>query len=171
MKTFKAAVQGHEHQKAMMLTSFWQLFDYYNQEMLLISKHRKCDLILVQIIKSFNVSIGFVIGGKHVQLTPTRVTKIFGIPCVGERLDIFNNYSRKDKFLLKNFTSRGQLQKTQVELAINTVKATEDVAKLICIMLCSSLFFPNTRTSSTWFLAKCLVSTKEMNKYNWALTI
>ncbi|KAM7497457.1 hypothetical protein LguiA_021871 [Lonicera macranthoides] len=166
------------HVNSMMNTPFYRLFNMYNQGFVATTKHRKSDLDIVRIIRCYNAPTGtFVFGGKHVKLTPTWVTKIFGVPCLGDRIDISGN-QQVDTGIQSNFSlSRGQLQKTHVEreivskLKLVNTTDVDRVAQLMCVLLCNSVFFLNTGTSIPWFLAKLMSSIDEMNKYNWALAI
>ncbi|KAM7460278.1 hypothetical protein LguiA_035796 [Lonicera macranthoides] len=86
---FKAGGLESVHVNSMMNTPFYALFDMYNQGLVQTTKHRKSDLDIIRIIRCYHAPTGtFVFGGKHVKLTPTWVTKIFGVPCLGDRIDI-----------------------------------------------------------------------------------
>ena len=175
---FKAGGLNSKHVNSMMNTPFFAMFDMYNQGLMPLSKHRKSDLDLVRIIRCYNVETGtFVFGGKHVRLSPTWVTKIFGIPCMGERIDISGNHPVETGLINKGIINRGQLQKTQIEREIvsrlksDCNEEVDRVTQLMCILLCNSIFFPNTGTAIPWFLAKLMSSIEKMVKYNWALAI
>ena len=165
MGLFKAGGLNDAHVNSMMNTPFFALFDMYDQGLVPISKHRKSDMDLVRIIRCYNVESGtFVFGGKHVRLTPTWVTKIFGIPCMGERIDITGNQPMDSGILSNCIVSRGQLQKTQVEreiisrLKLESAEEVDRVTQLLCILMCNSIFFPNTGIAIPGFLAKLMGS-------------
>ena len=171
MVLLKAGGLSSQHISCMQQTPFWQLFDMYNQGCVSLNKHRKSDFDIVRIIKCYDVKTGtFVFGGKHVRLTPMWVSRIFGIPCSGDIIDITGKEDTTFSHVPSSVVKRGQLQKTSTEHSISMrlnhreKPEIEKVTNLICLLICNTLFFPSTGTSIPWFIAKVLVNVDVMSK-------
>ncbi|CAL5364858.1 unnamed protein product [Camellia sinensis] len=137
-------------------------------------KSRKSDDDVVAIIQCYNEKTkAFTVGKKNLTFTTNDVTLIFGLQ--GGKGAMSLRYSKKPKsaFLRRRFPKDTRL--TGLVLKNALVKAMKgkqptnykDVAIIVILYLCLTLFFITSENSIWWIFIKYVEPLESMKQYDW----
>ena len=138
------------HFIALQRTPFWHLFEAFVTKR--VNVRRKRDEITAHMIKQYKPTAqAFRIGGVDVKINPFDVSVIFGI--INGDVPINLSYIQKKEisFIQRRFAKDSQIKISKIKTAIaeaslgNTKEDIEDVARLLCLLLCGSFFFRKWR--------------------------
>ncbi|CAL5353985.1 unnamed protein product [Camellia sinensis] len=141
-------------------------------------KCRKLDDDVVAIIQRYNEKTkAFTIGKKNLTFTTNDVTLIFGLE--GGQGAMSLRYSKKSNtpFLKRRLPKETRLTGLVLKKAlVKTMKGKQphdfkDVAIIVILYLCLTLFFATSGNSIGWVFIKYVEPLKSMKKYNWPKAI
>ncbi|KAI8555271.1 hypothetical protein RHMOL_Rhmol05G0162100 [Rhododendron molle] len=127
------------------------------------------------ILKQYRENRQFLIGSKLVELRVSDIHLIFAI--ISGKKKVSGLYCSRNKV---KFVRRKDLQIldrqgiknliTEQLLKSNKKKDVQDVARLVCLFLCATLFFTSSATLS-WVYVKHMDDWNKMKNYDWGTTI
>lgn len=166
-----------KHIDVLRKTPFWLVIDACRNKKLEGSVCEKKDDFIEKIIASYSGKGCFKIGGKIIKLVKEEVKLIFGIQCGEERMEVIYASKQDIDFVKRNKLKGAKLTATTIKKMILTKanssrkQDVEDVARLVCMFLCVSLFFPTSGSTLSWSHVSILDDLEEMKNYDWANAI
>ncbi|KAF7136450.1 hypothetical protein RHSIM_Rhsim08G0151400 [Rhododendron simsii] len=159
-------------------TPFWHLINAFIEEKVKSEHCRKFDEVVVKIVKSYDANTRtFTLGNKHVKLEREDVKLIFGITCGNEEID--QGYCKKedvqlvvkwkikekrlDTSIIKKLLKEKQNSKLEEDM--------DDIARLLCLSLCGTLFFSTSRTTINWVYVRYMKDLNTIKQFDWTETI
>ncbi|KAG5521455.1 hypothetical protein RHGRI_033873 [Rhododendron griersonianum] len=138
-------------------TPFWNLINAFIEQKVKSDHCRKFDEVVVKIVESYDANTRtFRLGNKHVMLEREDVKLIFGISCGNEEIN--QGYCKKedvqlavkwkikekrlDTSIIKKLLKDKQNSKLEEDM--------DDIARLLCLFLCETLFFSTSGTTINW---------------------
>ncbi|KAF7151694.1 hypothetical protein RHSIM_Rhsim02G0117900 [Rhododendron simsii] len=158
--------------------SFWHLINAFIEEKVKSDHCRKFDEVVVKIIESYDANIRtFRLGNKHVKLEREDVKLIFGISCRNEEIN--QGYCKKedvqlavkwkikgirlDTSIIKNLLQEKQSSKLEEDV--------DDIARLLCLFLCGTLFFSISGTTINWVYIRYMEYLNKIEQFDWVEAI
>ncbi|KAI8546097.1 hypothetical protein RHMOL_Rhmol07G0089700 [Rhododendron molle] len=135
-------------------TPFWHLINAFIEEKVKSDHCRKFDEVVAKIVESYDANTRtFRLGNKHVKLEREDVKLIFGISCGNEEIN--QGYCKKeDVQLAAKWKIKGKKLDTSIIKKLLTEKQDsrleddmDDIARLLCLFLCGTLFFSTIESS------------------------
>ncbi|KAM7474760.1 hypothetical protein LguiB_022003 [Lonicera macranthoides] len=140
--------------------------------------YSKSDKALMKLIRCFDKDErAFRIGGRVVEFTPMHVSQMLGLPNNGIQLKLHTKEGMKADYGKRYFAGLRQLDLTHVKHALKLiVRGTSeenifDTVRLICLYLCTTLFFANTGNSVAWFIHNWMDDLDKMSSYGWSQVV
>ncbi|KAE9461907.1 hypothetical protein C3L33_06228, partial [Rhododendron williamsianum] len=161
------------HKEVLKRTPFWRLFDAIIQGRLTPNQCRKSDKLIVKIIEAYDhATRKFRLGGKYVGLTRNDIGNIFGI-CSGKEAvglkygsrDEVNMVARR-KLHHKRLTTPTMKKLLETYVLGNDTDDIKDVARLLCLYVCHTLFFPHS-TTVKWVYLERIENLEKLMEYDW----
>ncbi|CAL5325688.1 unnamed protein product [Camellia sinensis] len=155
-------------------TPFWYLIQALTTGRMDPKKSRKSDDDVVAIIQCYNEKIkAFTVGKKNLTFTTNDMTLIFGFE--GGKGVMSLRYSKKPKsaFLRRRFQKdtrlTGPVLKNALVKAMKGKQPTDfkDVAIIVTLYLCLTLFFARSGNSIGWVFIKYVEPLESMKQYDW----
>ncbi|KAI8556181.1 hypothetical protein RHMOL_Rhmol05G0232000 [Rhododendron molle] len=127
------------------------------------------------ILRQYKGNGQFLIGSKLVELRASDIQFIFGIICGNKKVSGLSCSKNKVKFARKKGLQRLDQQGikhliSEELLKSNKKQDVQDVARLVCLFLCVTLFFTSSATLS-WVYVKHMDDWNEMKNYDWGTAI
>ncbi|KAH7846886.1 hypothetical protein Vadar_019330 [Vaccinium darrowii] len=117
---------------------------------------RKSDKLIIKIIETYDpVKDKFRLGKIYLEITKADMVRVFGINCGDEFVSLRSGCTEAIKFIARREIEETQMTTTSVkQLLIEYVlkdefEYVEDVARLLCLFLSHTFFFP-TGTTVKW---------------------
>ena len=135
---------------------------------------KKSDYVIWKIVASYNGEGHFNVVGKLVTVTREDIILIFGIRCGTQPFPdtmvrrsnlpfVKRRHLKQEKFSAKNMKNMiSELISSQRKQDI------EDLVRLVCMVLCVTLFFPTSGTSISWSHVALLEDFDKMLEFDWA---
>ncbi|KAF7112609.1 hypothetical protein RHSIM_RhsimUnG0211900 [Rhododendron simsii] len=156
-------------------TPFWHLINAFIEEKVKSDHCRKFDEVVVKIVESYDAEARtFRLGNKHVKLEREDVKLIFGISCGNEEIN--QGYCKKedvqlavkwkikgkrlDTSIIKNLLKEKQNSKLEED--------ADDIARLLCLFLCGTLFFSTSGTTINWVYVRYMEDLNMIKQFDWA---
>ncbi|CAL5349678.1 unnamed protein product [Camellia sinensis] len=155
-------------------TPFWYLIQALTTGRMDPKKSRKSDDDVVAIIQCYNEKTkAFIVGKKNLTFTTNDMTFIFGLEGGKEAMSL--RYSKKSKsaFLRRRFQKdirlTGPVLKNALVKAMKGKQPTDfkDVAIIVTLYLCLTLFFATSGNSIGWVFIKYVEPLESMKQYDW----
>ncbi|KAG5565884.1 hypothetical protein RHGRI_001710 [Rhododendron griersonianum] len=116
----------------------------------------------------------FRLGNKHVKLEREDVKLIFGITCGNEEIN--QGYCKKeDVQLAVKWKIKGTRLDTSTIKKLLTEKQNskleedmDDIARLLCLFLCGTLFFSTSGTTINWVYVRHMEDLNKIKQFDWA---
>ncbi|KAI8554873.1 hypothetical protein RHMOL_Rhmol05G0130700 [Rhododendron molle] len=155
-------------------TPFWHLINAFIEEKVKSDHCRKFDEVVVKIVKSYDANTKtFRLGNKHVKLEREDVKLIFGISCGNEEIN--QGYCKKeDVQLAVKWKIKGKRLDTSIIKKLLKEKQNskleedmDDIARLLCLCLCGTLFFSTSGTTINWAYVRYVEDLNTIKQYDW----
>ncbi|KAI8573252.1 hypothetical protein RHMOL_Rhmol01G0263900 [Rhododendron molle] len=158
------------HIELLKETPFWLLINILKEKALKLEEFRKVDFSVEMILKQYRGNGQFLIGKQLVELRVSDIQLIFGIRSGKEKVSGLYCSSNKVKFARRKNLQRLDQQAiknmiTEQLLKSNKKTDVEDVARLLCLFLCATLFFTTSATLS-WVYVKHMDDWNKMKNYD-----
>ncbi|KAG5541015.1 hypothetical protein RHGRI_021039 [Rhododendron griersonianum] len=156
-------------------TPFWHLINAFIVEKVKSDHCRKFDEVVVKIVESYDANTRtFRLGNKHVKLEREDVKLIFGITCGNEEIN--QGYCKKeDVQLAVKWKIKGNRLDTSTIKKLLTEKQNskleedmDDIARLLCLFLCGTLFFSTSGTTINWVYVRHMEDLNKIKQFDWA---
>ncbi|CAL5362306.1 unnamed protein product [Camellia sinensis] len=163
-----------KHLLELQKTPFWYLIQALTTGRMDPKKSRKSDDDVVAIIQCYNEKTkAFTVGKKNLTFTTNDMTLIFGLE--GGKGAMSLRYSKKPKsaFLRRRFQKdtrlTGPVLKNALVKAMKGKQPTDfkDVAIIVTLYLCLTLFFATSGNSIGWVFIKYVEPLESMKQYDW----
>ncbi|KAL7255224.1 hypothetical protein ACSBR1_009396 [Camellia fascicularis] len=139
-----------EHIMQLQKTPFWLMIEAIRVHKLDPKGYKKCDAIVCRIIQMYSPKDEkFHIGGSGLPLRNSDIRLIFGVQCGKDKLDLTQGDA------MRGTTSHDE----------------EDVAKLLCLYICTKLFFATTAESIGWAFVRIIDKLETLRLYDWTAAI
>ncbi|XP_028087940.1 uncharacterized protein LOC114288621 [Camellia sinensis] len=155
-------------------TPFWLLFEAILINQLDYNEFRKCDDLVVSIIRTYSVRAGmFVIGGRSVDFTDVDVRLLFGLQCGDAFLDFTPRSRPTSDFVQRRCGDVTRITTKLVrDLLVDASEGDthtdyEDTAKLLCLYVCVKLFFSTSGENVSWNFIRYVDNLDAMKLYDW----
>ncbi|XP_058203886.1 intracellular protein transport protein USO1-like isoform X2 [Rhododendron vialii] len=159
-------------------TPFWHLINAFIEEKVKSEHCRKFDEVVVKIVELYDANTRtFTLGNKHVKLEREDVKLIFGISCGNEEIN--QGYCKKedvqlavkwkikqkrlDTSIIKKLLKEKQNNKLEEDM--------DDVARLLCLFLCGTLFFSTSGTTINWVYVCYMEDLNTIKQFDWPKAI
>ncbi|CAL5402963.1 unnamed protein product [Camellia sinensis] len=171
---FQTLKFSSKHLLELQKTSFWYLIQALTTGRMDPKKSRKSDDDVVTIIQCYNEKTkAFTVRKKNLTFTTNDMTLIFGLE--GGKGAMSLRYSKKPKsaFLRKRFQKdtrlTGPVLKNALVKAMKGKQPTDfkDVAIIVTLYLCLTLFFATNGNSIGWIFIKYVEPLESMKRYDW----
>ncbi|CAL5352306.1 unnamed protein product [Camellia sinensis] len=171
---FQTLKFSSKHLLELQKTPFWYLIQALTTGRMDPKKSRKSDDDVVAIIQCYNEKTkAFTVGKKNLTFTTNDMTLIFGLE--GGKGVMSLRYSKKPKsaFLRRRFQKdtrlTGPVLKNALVKAMKGKQPTDfkDVAIIVTLYLCLTLFFATSGNSIGWVFIKYVEPLESMKQYNW----
>ncbi|KAI8572522.1 hypothetical protein RHMOL_Rhmol01G0205900 [Rhododendron molle] len=174
IKLLKDTKLSPEHIASLKKTPFWLLIQAIVDGKLVSDRCRKFDGVVVKVIKSYQEGTrSFRLGNRNVELTRDDIKLIFGISCGDEDI-VDRNMKKEDTELAQRLQIKeARLSTTRIRQKIKELESSkeqqdiDDVARLLCLFLCVTLFFSTTGTTANWCHVRYLDNLENVKKYDW----
>ncbi|KAI8530182.1 hypothetical protein RHMOL_Rhmol11G0036000 [Rhododendron molle] len=174
IKLLKDTKLSPEHVASLEKIPFWLLIQAIVDEKLVSDCCRKFDGVVVKVIKSYQEGTkSFRLANKNVELTRDDVKLIFGISCGDEDM-VDRNMKKEDTELAQRQQFKeARLSITTIRQKIKELKSSkeqqdiDDVARLLCLFLCVTLFCSTTGTTANWCHVHYLDNLENVKKCDW----
>lgn len=158
-------------------TPFWLLFDAFISKKVSFEKIKKNDWTMCEILKTYS-NKNFKIGGQRLDVTDGEISLLFGISCGSKALSKLT-YTKKmnSEFIDRHFKDDKSLTKPLLEErfreAFNgrTIMDFQDVARLLTLYVCCTLFFSNKGHSLKWGFVGYVEDLENIKGYDWTAAI
>ncbi|KAG5565945.1 hypothetical protein RHGRI_001763 [Rhododendron griersonianum] len=174
IKLLKDTELSPQHVASLKKTPFWLLIQAIVDEKLVSDRCRKFDGVVVKVIKSYQEGTrSFRLGDKNVELTRDDVKLIFGISCGDENMVDRNMKKEETELAQRLQIKEARLSTTTIRQKIKELKGSkeqqdiDDIARLLCLFLCVTLFFSTTGTTANWCHVRYLDNLENVKKYDW----
>ncbi|KAG5561405.1 hypothetical protein RHGRI_004439 [Rhododendron griersonianum] len=156
-------------------TPFWHLINAFIEEKVKSDHCRKFDEVVVKIVESYDANTRtFRLGNKHVKLEREDVKLIFGISCGNEEINQ-GNCKKEDVQLAVKWKIKGTRLDTSTIKKLLTEKQNsklaedmDDIARLLCLFLCGTLFFSRSGTTINWVYVRYMEDLSKIKQFDWA---
>ncbi|CAL5434355.1 unnamed protein product [Camellia sinensis] len=171
---FQTLKFSSKHLLELQKTPFWYLIQALTTGRMDPKKSRKSDDDVVAIIQCYNEKTkAFTVGKKNLTFTTNDMTLIFGLE--GGKGAMSLRYSKKPKaaFLRRRFQKdtrlTGPVLKNALVKAMKGKQPTDfkDVAIIVTLYLCLTLFFATSGNSIGWVFIKYVEPLESMKQYDW----
>ncbi|CAL5383477.1 unnamed protein product [Camellia sinensis] len=171
---FQTLKFSSKHLLELQKTPFWYLIQALTTGRMDPKKSRKSDDDVVAIIQCYNEKTkAFTVGKKNLTFTTNDMTLIFGLE--GGKGAMSLRYSKKPKsaFLRRRFQKdtrlTGPVLKNALIKAMKGKQPTDfkDVAIIVTLYLCLTLFFATSGNSIGWVFIKYVEPLESMKQYDW----
>ncbi|CAL5351050.1 unnamed protein product [Camellia sinensis] len=171
---FQTLKFNSKHLIELQKTPFWYLIQALTTGRMDPKKSRKSDDDVVAIIQCYNEKTkAFTVGKKNLTFTTNDMTLIFGLE--GGKGAMSLRYSKKPKsaFLRRRFQKdtrlTGPVLKNALVKAMKGKQPTDfkDVAIIVTLYLCLTLFFATSGNSIGWVFIKYVEPLESMKQYDW----
>ncbi|CAL5438179.1 unnamed protein product [Camellia sinensis] len=171
---FQTLKFSSKHLLELQKTPFWYLIQALTTGRMDPKKSRKSDDDVVAIIQCYNEKTkAFTVGKKNLTFTRNDMTLIFGLE--GGKGAMSLRYSKKPKsaFLRRRFQKdtrlTGPVLKNALVKAMKGKQPTDfkDVAIIVTLYLCLTLFFATSGNSIGWVFIKYVEPLESMKQYDW----
>ena len=171
---FQTLKFSSKHLLELQKTPFWYLIQALTTGRMDPKKSRKSDDDVVAIIQCYNEKTkAFTVGKKNLTFTTNDMTLIFGLE--GGKGAMSLRYSKKPKsaFLMRRFQKdtrlTGPVLKNALVKAMKGKQPTDfkDVAIIVTLYLCLTLFFATSGNSIGWVFIKYVEPLESMKQYDW----
>ncbi|CAL5349800.1 unnamed protein product [Camellia sinensis] len=171
---FQTLKFSSKHLLELQKTPFWYLIQALTSGRMDPKKSRKSDDDVVAIIQCYNEKTkAFTVGKKNLTFTTNDMTLIFGLK--GGKGAMSLRYSKKPKsaFLGRRFQKdtrlTGPVLKNALVKAMKGKQPTDfkDVAIIVTLYLCLTLFFATSGNSIGWVFIKYVEPLESMKQYDW----
>ncbi|CAL5359396.1 unnamed protein product [Camellia sinensis] len=171
---FQTLKFSSKHLLELQKTPFWYLIQALTTGRMDPKKSRKSDDDVVVIIQCYNEKTkAFTVGKKNLTFTTNDMTLIFGLE--GGKGAMSLRYSKKPKsaFLRRRFQKdtrlTGPVLKNALVKAMKGKQPTDfkDVAIIVTLYLCLTLFFATSGNSISWVFIKYVEPLESMKQYDW----
>lgn len=176
LQSIKPSLQ-QKHLDKLKQTPFWTFFDACNRGLITKKEHRKSDQQIHQILSLYDTRTHkFKIGGRFEAIEVEDVAQMFGLPSHGKEVQI-DNYgcTRCDSSFVKRYFSEDiRVTKKEAENALTKAlqaDRTDDVVRLIVILMLTIIFFANSGYTLAWNLVSPIENIKKMKSFAWARAI
>ena len=129
-------------------------------------------------IDQYNPQNGsFIIGGKRIKIRPTDVSLMFGIINGDEEINHSYTQRVESEFVTRRFDGEKEIKISSIKNAVTVAAAgnsrddVQDVARLLCLLLCGSLFFASSGERVKWGFVYYVQDLDRMREYNWCKAI
>ncbi|KAK9291100.1 hypothetical protein L1049_009287 [Liquidambar formosana] len=150
------------------------IFDAFISKKLQSAAIRKCDDNAIEVLRCFDVrSKKFLIGGKSVPFVSNDISLIFGIPAGKQDISFKPTSKPLTPFVLRRFRNENKISRPviekQVAIAARGNRATdfEDLAKLLMLHLCVTLWFPVKGHTIGWSILNYIDDLDRVKEYRW----
>ncbi|KAG5553981.1 hypothetical protein RHGRI_011748 [Rhododendron griersonianum] len=156
-------------------TPFWHLINAFIEEKVKSDHCRKFDEVVVKIVESYDANTRtFRLGNKHVKLEREDVKLILGITCGNEEIN--QGYCKKEdvqltvKWKVKgNRLDTSTIKKLLIEKQNSKLEEDmDDIARLLCLFLCGTLFFSTSGTTINWVYVRHIEDLNKIKQFDWA---
>ncbi|CAL5347900.1 unnamed protein product [Camellia sinensis] len=171
---FQTLKFSSKHLLELQKTPFWYLIQALTTGRMDPKKSRKSDDDVVAIIQCYNEKTkAFTVGKKNLTFTTNDMTLIFDLE--GGKGAMSLRYSKKPKsaFLRRRFQKdtrlTGPVLKNALVKAMKGKQPTDfkDVAIIVTLYLCLTLFFATSGNSIGWVFIKYVEPLESMKQYDW----
>lgn len=168
--------EGHFRQLRRM--PFWLMF-----EAIVINKpdynvYRKCDDLVVKILKAFNrKDDAFYIGVRLVKLRKVDIRLVFGLQCSDQHVDLTPGTRPASDFIQRRCSGVGRITASLIRNLLDdaikgkTVRDEENTAKLLCLYFCVKLFFSTSGETISWVFVRYIDNLDTLQTYDWTAAI
>ncbi|KAH7864155.1 hypothetical protein Vadar_026423 [Vaccinium darrowii] len=162
--------------EALKKTPFWLLFNAFISKKVHFSKIRKDDWFICGIIETYSrEGKKFKLGNSWVALTNRDISLIFGIQsgCLSMASKLSSLSKPSTPFVERNFNNDVSLTRPLLEACFRKVVKGktqahyEDVARVLCLHLCCTVFFPNKGNAIRWGFVRCIEDLETIKDYAW----
>ncbi|KAH7833268.1 hypothetical protein Vadar_004687 [Vaccinium darrowii] len=155
---------------------FWLLLDAVISKRVEYDHTRKNDWLIRDIIETYSKETkAFEIGKTRITVAARKISLIFGIQSGTLPLPNISCTSKiHSPFVQRHFNDAKKLTKQVLEQSFEkafketTTTDFEDVARILCLYLCSSLFFANPLHSLKWGFVRCIEDLETAKDYAWS---
>ncbi|XP_038701833.1 uncharacterized protein LOC119998558 [Tripterygium wilfordii] len=167
------------HKNSLQKTPFWFMYKRFMKDDHVEVKTRKQEHVIRDVVSTYDESKGcFVLGKKRIQLTDNDITLIFGVVSGPRTMKIGRNKKPVDvPFVDRRFGNSKNLKSTNIKAAIQQALEGEgdddadDVARLMMLHTCLSLFFSTRADHIPWAFIKFVNDLDNVKMYNWSKAI
>ncbi|KAH7842967.1 hypothetical protein Vadar_011162 [Vaccinium darrowii] len=161
------------HTKVLKRTPFWGIFEAVMENKFTIPQCRKSDKLIIEIIETYDPTKDkFRLGKTYMEVTREDMERVFGVKCGNEFVSLRAGCKESIKFVTRRgITEAKWTTKSVKQLLEQYVKSDEqgyieDVARLLCVFLCHTFFFP-TGTTVKWVHLQRVEDLDRMGEYDW----
>ncbi|XP_038713923.1 factor of DNA methylation 1-like [Tripterygium wilfordii] len=166
-----------QHKLQLQKTPFWHLLSQFKGKQLQVKKRRSDDAIVDLISMYDERQNGFMLAGK-VELSENDITLIFGVTSGDTEISIGRKTKPTDSvFVSRRFRDVKILSSSNIKSALQEVIASEDVddaedvARLLMMYVCLTLFFSTSGDALPWAFIHYIEDLEEVKNYNWSRAI
>lgn len=161
------------HIEVLKRTPFWGIFEAVMENKFTIPQCRKSDKLIIEIIETYDPTKDrFRLGKTYMEVTREDMERVFGIKCGNEFVSLRAGCKESIKFITRRgitetkWTTKSVKQLIEQYVKSNEQGYVEDVARLLCLFLCHTFFFP-TGTTVKWVHLQRVEDLDRMCEYDW----
>ncbi|GMP22383.1 hypothetical protein CsSME_00000435 [Camellia sinensis var. sinensis] len=167
------------HITALEGTPFGMLFkSFWKKDDVVLKKFKKVDVNVMDVIKSYDFHAnGFKLRGKTCDIWNSDVTLIFGIKSGTKKVDVSYGKKQESPFVQRRFRNMSRISVKSLREALGdalvgtTRVDVEDVARIICLFIVTTLLLPTTGLTVGWAFVALVEDLEMMNSYAWSTVV